>query len=38
MLDNERTTQSISEDLGVSTATVYRYIGYYQTGGIESLL
>ncbi len=38
MFDNGRTPKSISEDLGISTATIYRYIGDYQFGGVENLL
>lgn len=38
MFDNGRTPKSISEDLGISMATIYRYIGDYQTGGVENLL
>ena len=38
MFDNGRSSKSISEDLGISTATIYRYIGEYQSGGIDSLL
>lgn len=34
MFDNGRTPKSISEDLGISMATIYRYIGDYQTGGV----
>jgi len=30
MYDNGRSSKSISEDLGISTATIYRYIGDYQ--------
>lgn len=38
MFDNGRSSKSISEDLGISIATVYRYVGNYQAGGIENLL
>ena len=38
MFDNGRSSKSISEDLGISIATVYRYVGDYQVGGIENLL
>ncbi len=38
MFDNGRSSKSISEDLGISIATVYRYVGDYQAGGIENLL
>ena len=38
MYDNGRSSKSISEDLGISTATIYRYIGEYQLGGVEALL
>lgn len=37
MYDNGRSSKSISEDLGISTATIYRYIGEYQLGGVDSL-
>ena len=38
MFDNGRSPKLIAEDLGISTATIYRYVGEYQTGGIENLL
>ena len=38
MYSNGRSVENISEDLGVSPATVYRYIGQYVSGGIDSLL
>lgn len=38
MFDNGRSSTSISEDLGISIATVYRYVGDFQVGGIEKLL
>lgn len=38
MYDNGRSSKSISEDPGISTATIYRYVGGYQLGGVESLL
>lgn len=38
MFDNGRSSKSISEDLGISIATVYRYVGDYQSGGIDNLL
>lgn len=38
MFDNGRSSKSISEDLSISIATVYRYVGDYQSGGIDNLL
>ena len=38
MFSNARSAKSISEDLGISLATIYRYIGEYQLGGIDELL
>lgn len=38
MFDNGRSSKLISEDLGISIATVYRYVGDYQSGGIDNLL
>lgn len=38
MFDNGRSSKSISEDLGISIATVYRYVGDYQSGGMDNLL
>lgn len=38
MFDNGRSSKSISEDLGISIATVYRYVGDYLSGGIDNLL
>lgn len=38
MFNNGRTPKSISEYLGISTATIYRYIGDYQVGGVGNLL
>ena len=38
MSDNGRSSKVISEDLGISIATVCRYVGDYQSGGIENLL
>lgn len=37
MYDNGRSSKSISEDLGISTAIIYRYIGEYKIGGVEGL-
>lgn len=38
MFSNGRSPKTISEDLGISPATIYRYIGQYQDGGSEELL
>ena len=38
MFDNGRSSKTISEDLGISVATIYRYVGDYQSGGIDELL
>ena len=38
MFSNGRSPKTISEDLGVSLASIYRYIGQYQDGGTEELL
>lgn len=37
MFDNGRSSKNISEDLGISVATIYRYVGDYQLGGIDEL-
>lgn len=38
MFANGRSSKSIPEDLGISIATIYRYIGEYQLSGIDELL
>ena len=38
MFSNGRSLKTISEDLGVSLASIYRYIGQYQDGGTEGLI
>ena len=38
MFSNGRSPKIISEDLGISPATIYRYVGEYQAGGAEGLL
>ena len=38
MFSNGRSPKTTSEDLGVSLASIYRYIGQYQDGGTEELL
>ena len=35
MFNNGRSVDSISEDLGISVATVYHYIGLYVSGGMH---
>ena len=37
MFSNGRSPKTISEDLGISPATIYRYIGQYQDSGLEEL-
>lgn len=38
MFSNGRSLKTISEDLGVSLASIYRYIGQYQNSGTEGLI
>lgn len=38
MFSNGRSPKTISDDLGVSLASIYRYIGQYQDSGAEELI